>query len=148
LPRDVGVVVVAAGQGSRLGGEVPKQFLPVAGVPVLLRALRPFASHPDVEYVEAVRAELGPKAPLMADANNAYSLEHVEPLIRLDQLDLIMIEQPLAWDDLRQHAVEVAVLHAELSWISVFFIRLAGCPINDRVRSVRASVYLSATSTS
>ena len=28
LPRDVGVVVVAAGAGSRLGGEVPKQFLP------------------------------------------------------------------------------------------------------------------------
>ena len=58
----------------------------------------------DVEYVKAVRAELGPKAPLMADANNAYSLENAEPLLRLDQLDLIMIEQPLAWDDLRQHA--------------------------------------------
>ena len=56
LPRDVGVVVVAAGQGSRLGGEVPKQFLPVAGVPVLLRALRPFASHPDVARVVVVLA--------------------------------------------------------------------------------------------
>ena len=56
LPRDVGVVVVAAGQGSRLGGEVPKQFLPVAGVPVLLRALRPFASHPDVAQVVVVLA--------------------------------------------------------------------------------------------
>jgi O-succinylbenzoate synthase len=58
----------------------------------------------DVEYVRAVRAALGPKAPLMADANNAYSLEQAEPLLQLDQLDLIMIEQPLAWDDLRQHA--------------------------------------------
>ncbi|MFL5470956.1 MAG: o-succinylbenzoate synthase [Gemmatimonadales bacterium] len=58
----------------------------------------------DVEYVRAVRTALGPKAPLMADANNAYSLEHAEPLLRLDELDLIMIEQPLAWDDLRQHA--------------------------------------------
>jgi 2-C-methyl-D-erythritol 4-phosphate cytidylyltransferase len=56
LPRDVGVVVVAAGQGSRLGGEVPKQFLPVAGVPVLLRALRPFASHPEVARVVVVLA--------------------------------------------------------------------------------------------
>jgi 2-C-methyl-D-erythritol 4-phosphate cytidylyltransferase len=56
LPRDVGVVVVAAGQGRRLGGEVPKQFLPVAGVPVLLRALRPFASHPEVARVVVVLA--------------------------------------------------------------------------------------------
>ena len=58
----------------------------------------------DVEYVRAVRTELGPRAPLMADANNAYSLDAAEPLLRLDELDLIMIEQPLAWDDLRQHA--------------------------------------------
>jgi len=47
LPRDVGVVVVAAGQGTRMGGE-QKQFRELAGVPVLLRALRPFTSHPDV----------------------------------------------------------------------------------------------------
>jgi 2-C-methyl-D-erythritol 4-phosphate cytidylyltransferase len=56
LPRDVGVVVVAAGQGSRLGGELPKQFLPLAGVPVLLRALRPFAGHPEVARVVVVLA--------------------------------------------------------------------------------------------
>jgi 2-C-methyl-D-erythritol 4-phosphate cytidylyltransferase len=56
LPRDVGVVVVAAGQGSRLGGEVPKQFLPVGGVPMLLRAIRPFASHPEVARVVVVLA--------------------------------------------------------------------------------------------
>ncbi|HEU5322099.1 MAG TPA: IspD/TarI family cytidylyltransferase, partial [Methylomirabilota bacterium] len=56
MPRDVGVVVVAAGQGSRLGGEVPKQFLPVGGIPVLLRAIRPFASHPEVARVVVVLA--------------------------------------------------------------------------------------------
>lgn len=47
LPPDVGVIVVAAGRGSRIGG-TPKQFRELAGVPVLLRALRPFTSHPDV----------------------------------------------------------------------------------------------------
>jgi O-succinylbenzoate synthase len=58
----------------------------------------------DVEYVTAVRGALGADAPLMADANNAYTLDNAEPLYRLDQLELMMIEQPLAWDDLRQHA--------------------------------------------
>jgi 2-C-methyl-D-erythritol 4-phosphate cytidylyltransferase len=51
LPRDVGVVVVAAGQGTRLGGELPKQFRLIGGVPMLLRALRPFVAHPEVARV-------------------------------------------------------------------------------------------------
>jgi O-succinylbenzoate synthase len=59
----------------------------------------------DVEFVRAVRAALGPGAPLMADANNAYTLADTDRLLELDDLGLMMIEQPLAWDDLRQHAV-------------------------------------------
>jgi 2-C-methyl-D-erythritol 4-phosphate cytidylyltransferase len=47
LPRDVGVILVAAGRGERLGG-VPKQYRPIAGVPMVLRALRPFVAHPEV----------------------------------------------------------------------------------------------------
>jgi len=50
LPRDVGVIVVAAGQGSRLGGPVLKQYREVGGVPMLLRALRPFTGHPEVAH--------------------------------------------------------------------------------------------------
>jgi len=51
---DVGVVVVAAGAGLRAGPGEPKQFRPVHGVPMLLRALRAFTSHPDVEQVVVV----------------------------------------------------------------------------------------------
>lgn len=58
----------------------------------------------DVEYVRAVREELGPSAPIMADANNAYSLDDVDVLRALDEFDLMMIEQPLAYDDLVRHA--------------------------------------------
>ncbi len=58
----------------------------------------------DVDYVRAVRQALGPGAPLMADANNAYTLADLPHLKALDELGLLMIEQPLAWDDLRRHA--------------------------------------------
>lgn len=58
MPRDVGVIVVAAGRGTRFGGEQPKQYLPLGGIPVLLHALRPFTSHPDVAHVVVV---LGPE---------------------------------------------------------------------------------------
>jgi 2-C-methyl-D-erythritol 4-phosphate cytidylyltransferase len=47
-------VIVAAGRGVRLGGSLPKQYLPIAGVPMLLRAIRPFSSHPDVRQVVVV----------------------------------------------------------------------------------------------
>jgi 2-C-methyl-D-erythritol 4-phosphate cytidylyltransferase len=51
---DVGVVVVAAGAGVRAGPGEPKQFRPIDGVPMLLRALRPFAAHPQVDRVALV----------------------------------------------------------------------------------------------
>ena len=54
MPRDVGVVVVAAGRGVRAGGTLPKQFREIAGVPLLLRALRPFAAHPSVAHITVV----------------------------------------------------------------------------------------------
>jgi O-succinylbenzoate synthase len=58
----------------------------------------------DLDYLREVRRALGPGAPLMADANNAYSRADGDHLARLDDLGLMMIEQPLAWDDLLRHA--------------------------------------------
>lgn len=51
LPRDVGVLLVAGGRGERAGAGQLKQFRDLAGVPLLLRSLRPFARHPDVIHV-------------------------------------------------------------------------------------------------
>ncbi len=58
----------------------------------------------DVEFVRAAREALGAAAPLMADANNAYSIDDADRLAELDALGLMMIEQPLAHDDLVRHA--------------------------------------------
>ena len=58
----------------------------------------------DIAYVRAVREALGPDAPLMVDANNAYTLEDMDTLKQLDAFNLVMIEQPLAWDDVVRHA--------------------------------------------
>ena len=41
----------------------------------------------------------------MADANSSYTLDDVDVLKELDALDLMMVEQPLAFDDLRDHAI-------------------------------------------
>jgi len=57
----------------------------------------------DVEPVKAVRRHW-PDLPLMVDANSAYSLADVETFKELDRYGLMMIEQPLADDDLVDHA--------------------------------------------
>ena len=57
----------------------------------------------DRELVAAVRREF-PSVPLMVDANSAYTLHDAEMLQALDSFELMMIEQPLAHDDLFDHA--------------------------------------------
>lgn len=57
----------------------------------------------DIDYVRQVR-EHYPTVPLMADANSAYSLDDLPILKQLDQFNLMMIEQPLAHDDIIDHA--------------------------------------------
>lgn len=56
----------------------------------------------DVADTAAVRQAF-PSVPLQVDANSAYSLETVSTLRPLDDLDLLLIEQPLHEDDLWEH---------------------------------------------
>jgi O-succinylbenzoate synthase len=57
----------------------------------------------DVDVVRQVR-ERFPSVKLMADANSAYTLKDAAHLKRLDDFYLMMIEQPLAHDDIIDHA--------------------------------------------
>jgi o-succinylbenzoate synthase len=57
----------------------------------------------DIEPVRALR-ERFPRIRLMVDANSAYTLADAAHLKQLDAFYLIMIEQPLGWDDVHSHA--------------------------------------------
>jgi O-succinylbenzoate synthase len=56
----------------------------------------------ELEEVKALRKEF-PQIKLMVDANSAYRLEDWRTLKQLDNYYLMMIEQPLGWDDLYSH---------------------------------------------
>ncbi len=58
----------------------------------------------DVEYVREVRRRF-PHIKLSVDANSAYSLEDAGHLKQLDEFNLLMIEQPLEWDDIYRHSL-------------------------------------------
>lgn len=57
----------------------------------------------DVEAVDRVRLAFG-SIPLMVDANAAYTPEDAGTLAALDRYDLMMIEQPLDYEDVLEHA--------------------------------------------
>jgi o-succinylbenzoate synthase len=57
----------------------------------------------DYEQVKRLRQDF-PKIKLMVDANSAYRLEDWALLKQLDAFYLMMIEQPLGWEDIYSHA--------------------------------------------
>ena len=58
----------------------------------------------DIDHVAAVRELIGAETPLQVDANTAYRRTDGAHLARLDELDLLLIEQPLAEEDIIGHA--------------------------------------------
>jgi 2-C-methyl-D-erythritol 4-phosphate cytidylyltransferase / 2-C-methyl-D-erythritol 2,4-cyclodiphosphate synthase len=51
-------LIVAAGRGTRFGGDLPKQYLPLGGATVLRHAVKAFAAHPRIDGVlVAIRPE-------------------------------------------------------------------------------------------
>ena len=58
----------------------------------------------DIDHVRAVREKFGPDLLLQVDANTAYRLSDARHLARLDEYDLLLIEQPLPEEEVRAHA--------------------------------------------
>ena len=57
----------------------------------------------DINVLERIRTAF-PRIALMADANSAYTLADLAHLKQFDRFYLMMIEQPLGWDDILDHA--------------------------------------------
>jgi O-succinylbenzoate synthase len=58
----------------------------------------------DIDVVRAVRERIGDDVQLQVDANTAYTLRDATHLARLDEFDLLLIEQPLEEEDILGHA--------------------------------------------
>lgn len=61
------------------------------------------APHWDYDVIKRVREKF-PEIQLMGDANSAYTLADIDKLKSLDEFDLMMLEQPLGYDDIVDHA--------------------------------------------
>jgi len=67
----------------------------------------------DIEFVAAVRRPF-PDIQLSVDANSAYTSGDTERLRRFDDFNLLMMEQPLDWDDIYAHAALQSRLHTPI----------------------------------
>ena len=79
-------IIVAAGRGHRIGGELPKQYLSVAGLPLLRRTVEIFITH---DSISAVRVVIHPDDRELYDA-------------AVDELDLL---EPIEGGATRQESV-------------------------------------------
>lgn len=67
----------------------------------------------DLEFIAAARRNF-PATELMVDANSAYTLGDFAHLRKFDDFRLMMIEQPLAWDDIYEHSKLQAILETPI----------------------------------
>lgn len=75
----VGVIVVAAGKGLRMGGQMPKQHLPLAGKPVLVHTLEAFER---MEQIHSVVLVVGPGDEARCSAyTGQYGLRKVHAVV-------------------------------------------------------------------
>lgn len=68
----------------------------------------------DVDVVRAVRHHIGDDVMLQVDGNGAYSLADAQHLARLDEFGLTLVEQPMAFDDLRSHAALARIMRTPI----------------------------------
>lgn len=143
-PPDTGAIIVAAGRGVRAGG-APKQFRLVGGVPMLLRALRPFLANAGVGPVVVV---LPPDvaadppdwlAPLVGErlrvvAGGSERMASVAAGVAALGQDLSVI---VVHDGARPF-VDPAVIDAVVAVARTGTSAVAGVPVSDTLKEARA----------
>lgn len=134
---------MAAGAGVRAGAGEPKQFRPILGVPMLLRALRPFAAHPEVSQLVVVLpatfAERPPAwlAPLVGErlwvvAGGATRAESVRAaLVALNASLGIVLVHDAARPFVTQATIDAVIVRARTGVGAV-----AAVPMGDTVKEV------------
>jgi 2-C-methyl-D-erythritol 4-phosphate cytidylyltransferase/2-C-methyl-D-erythritol 2,4-cyclodiphosphate synthase len=147
----VAAVIVAAGRGSRAGGDLPKQFRPIGGESMLRRALSMFVEHGEVSAVQPVirpedvqlyrdqivRLDLLP--PVFGGSTRQCSVRAGLEALAPRQPDIVLIHdaaRPFASADL----VSRAIAAAERSGAAI-----PALPVTDTVKTVDVAGWVDKT---
>lgn len=133
-------LVVASGRGERYGGETPKQYLPLAGKPVLRHALERFRRHRAIRAVRAVihpddatryaeaSAGLDLLPPVMGGATRQESVRLGLDSLADDPPDLVLIH------DAVRPLVSAALIDRVLDGLTTHPAVLPAVPVTDTLK--------------
>ncbi len=138
-------IIVAAGRGHRFGGELPKQYVDLGGVPVIRRTLEAFIGHPAVDGVLAVIhdddselfaaavAGLSVMPPVRGGATRQGSVLNGLEAISADPPRLVLVH------DAARPFVDAATIDRVLAALDEHDGALPALPVSDTVKRVDGS---------
>jgi 2-C-methyl-D-erythritol 4-phosphate cytidylyltransferase len=141
-------IIPAGGTGRRMGGEIPKQYLSLAGVPILVHTLRGFQRSPFVDEIFLVVPE-GDVAEIRRDLVERYDLSRVSRVIaggreRQDSVRNALAhvrdehEIVLVHDGVRPF-VTGALIERAVAGAKAFGAVTVGVPVRDTVKALDAA---------
>ena len=147
----VAAVIVAAGRGSRAGGDMPKQFRPISGTPMIRQSLITLLQHPKVAVVQPVihrddvaafqvaAADLDALAPVFGGATRQSSVRAGLEALASRKPDLVLIH-----DAARPFATSALVTRA-IAATEISGAAIPALPVTDTVKIVDAEGHVHQT---
>ena len=142
MPK-VAALIVAAGRGHRFGGEIPKQYCPLYGEPVLRQTLSKFVAHPDVNAIVTVihpddralydeaAAGLGVIEPVSGGASRQESVYNGLEALANMQPDAVLIH------DAARPFFTDALISEIVAALDLYVGAAPGIPVADTLKRVR-----------
>ena len=145
--RNVGVVIVAAGGGTRVGGDELKQFRWIAGKPMLLHSLQTFMAHPRVTAVVAVLPQryAGDPPPWIFQCDVDRLLVSVGGRTRTESVsngldDLADEAEVVLVHDAARPFVDTPTIDRVIESVDAGHATVAGLPVVDTLKEVDAEL--------
>ena len=107
--KRVAVIIAAAGQGSRLGASVPKQYLKIGGQPVIVKAMKVFDGMEAVDHIFVVAGE--DYVDYCADLISSHGFEKTESVVAGGNLRQDSVYNALQEMNRRKPGVEYVLIH-------------------------------------
>lgn len=148
-------VIVAGGRGERLRGQsdIPKQYLPLAGEPVLAHSLRVLANHPQVDRTQVVihsgdrdryEAAAGPFAARLAGPVPGGATRQDSVRLGLEALELLAPKRVLIHDAARPF-LSADLVTRLLAALDDHKGAIAADPLSDTLKRATADGLIAAT---
>jgi 2-C-methyl-D-erythritol 4-phosphate cytidylyltransferase len=137
----VSAIIVAAGEGRRLGASLPKAFVPLAGKPMLMYSVDVFCAHPAVESVTVVVSEnmmkdaialmsgISCNRPVSVEAGGEQRWQSVHNGVLSTNAEWVLVH------DAARPFVDAAVIDSLLSMREKYRCTITGTPSVDTVRT-------------